>query len=69
MITEILVGTRSNNGSSTMGLINPRAGIILSSSTGFLTSIAILITNGYILKLKIKYTKLRDWMNVVTLFY
>ena len=52
-----------------MGLINPSVGIIASSSTTFLTSIAILITNEYISKLKIRYTKLRDWINVITLLY
>ena len=52
-----------------MSLINPGAGIIISSSTALLTSIAILITNEYISKLKIRYTKLRDWINVITLLY
>ena len=69
IITEILVGAGSAVGSSTMGLINPGAGIIISSSTALLTSIAILITNEYIRKLKIRYTKLRDWINVITLLY
>ena len=69
IITEILIGSGSAIGSSTMGLINPGAGIILSSSTALLTSIAILITNEYISKLKIRYTKLRDWINVITLLY
>ena len=69
IITEILVGSGSAIGSSTMGLINPGAGIIISSSTALLTSIAILITNEYISKLKIRYTKLRDWINVITLLY
>ena len=58
--TEFLIGTRSTIGSSTKGLINPGAGIIISSSTALLTSIANLITNEYISKLKIRYTKLRD---------
>ena len=69
IITEILVGSASTVGTSTMGLINPGAGIIISSSTALLTSIAILITNAYISKLKIRYTKLRDWINVITLLY
>ena len=69
IITEILVGSASAVGSSTMGLINPGAGIIISSSTALLTSIAILITNEYISKLKIRYTKLRVWINVITLLY
>ena len=68
IITEILVGSGSI-GSSAMSLINPGAGIIISSSTALLTSIAILITNEYISKLKIRYTKLRDWINVITLLY
>ena len=52
-----------------MGLINPAAGSILSTSTVLLTSMAILITNEYISKLKIRYTKLRDWIIVITLLY
>ena len=60
IITEILVGSASTISSSTTGLINPGAGIIISSSTPLLTSIAILITNEYISKLKIRYTKFRD---------
>ena len=66
VITEILVGSGSAIGSSAMSMINPGAGIIISSSTALLTSIAILITNEYISKLKIRYTKLRDWINVFT---
>ena len=67
IITEILVGSASTVGSSTMGLINPGAGIIISSSTALLYSIAILTTNDYISKLKIRYFYLRDWINVTTL--
>ena len=69
IITEILVGAGSAVGSSTMGLINPGARIIISPSTALLTSFAILITNEYISKLKIRYTKLRDWINVIILLY
>ena len=69
IITELLVGAGSAVGSSSMALINPGAGIVISSSTALLTSIAILITNEYISKLKIRYTKLRDWINVITLLY
>ena len=65
IITEILVGGGSAIGSSTMGLINPGAGIVILFSTALLTSIAILITNEYISKLKIRYTKLKDWINVI----
>ena len=69
IITEILVRSASTISSSTMGLIFPGAGNIIISSTALLTSIAILITNEYISKLKIRYTKLRDWINVNTLLY
>ena len=69
IITEILVGSASTISCSTMGLIIPGAGIINSSSTALLTSIAILITNEYISKLKIRYTKVRDWINVITLLF
>ena len=64
-----MIGSRSAIGSSTMGLIIPGVGIIISSSTALLTSIAILITNENISKLKIGYTKLRDWIIVITLLY
>ena len=52
-----------------MSLLNPSIGIVLTSSTALLTSNAILITNEYSSKLKIRYTKLRDWINVMTLLY
>ena len=69
IITEILVGSGSAISSSAMSMINPGAGNVISSSAALLTSIAILITNEYISKLKIRYTKLRDWINVITLLY
>ena len=40
-----------------------------SSSTALLTSIATLITNEYVSKLRTRYTKLTDWINVITLLY
>ena len=52
-----------------MALINLGAGIVISSITALLTSIAILITDEYISKLKLRYTKLRDWINVISLLY
>ena len=69
IITEILVGSGSAIGTSTMSLINPSIGIVLTSSTALLTSLAILITNEYISKLKLPYTKLRDWINIITILY
>ena len=69
IITEILIGSASAIGTSTMSLINSSIGVVLFSSSAPLTSIAILITNEYFSKLKIRYTKLRDWINVITLLY
>ena len=69
IITEILVGSASTIGRSTMSLNNPGASILISSTTALLTSIAILITNENISKIKKRYTKLRDWINVITLLY
>ena len=69
IIAEVLAGAGNAVGSSSMALINPGAGIVISSSTALLTSIAILFTNEYISKLKMRYTKLRDWINVITLLY
>ena len=69
IITEILIGSGSAITSSTFSLINPSIGIPIANCSALLTSIAILITNEYISKLKIRYTKLRDWINVITLLY
>ena len=52
-----------------MSLLYPSIGIVLISSTALLTSIAILITNEYTSRLKTRYTKLGDWINVITLLY
>ena len=64
-----MIGSGSAIGSSTLSLFNPGAGIIILSSTALLTSIGILITNEYISKLKIRYTKIKDWINVKTMLY
>ena len=69
IFTKVSIGSASTISSSTMGLINPGVGINIPSGTALLTSIAILITNENISKLKIRYRKLRDWVNVITLLY
>ena len=67
IITEILIGSASTNSSSSLALINPGVGNFISSSTASLSSIAIFITNEYIRKLEIRYTKVRYWIIVITL--
>ena len=67
IITEILIG--SGSAISTSTLINSSIGIVLTSSTAFLTSLAILITNEYISKLNLRFAKLRDWINFITILY
>ena len=67
-VTEILVGAGSAVG-SLIALFNTGAGIVISSSTALLTSIAILVTKECISKLKIRYTKLRDWITVITFLF
>ena len=52
-----------------MCLNNRGAGVIISSRTALLTNIAILITNEFISELRIRYTKLRDCINVTTMQY
>ena len=72
IVTEILIGSGPAVSTSTMSLMNPSIGIVLTSSTALLTSHAILITNEYnsnIGKLKLCYTKLRDWINFITIRY
>ena len=69
IITENLIGSGSAISTNTMSLINPSIGVVLTSSSALLTIIAILTTNEYISKLKIRYTKLSDWINVTTLLY
>ena len=68
-ITEILIGVDFTDSSSTLALLNPSFRIIVWSSTALLTSIAILITNEYISNLKLRYTKLRDWIKFITILY
>ena len=67
IITEILIGSGSAIPTSAMSLINPSVGIVLTSSTALLTSLAILTTNELISKLKLRCTKLRGWINFISI--
>ena len=52
-----------------MSIINPSNVIVLTGSTALLTSLGILSTNGYISKLELRYTKLRDWISFITILF
>ena len=69
IITESLTESGSAISTSTLSLINPSIGIVLTSSTALLTSLGILITNEYFCKLNLRYTKLRDWIIFITILY
>ena len=69
IITENLLASGSAITTSTMSLINPSIGVVLTSSTTLLSSIAILITNEKVSKLKLRYTKFRHWINFITILY
>ena len=69
IISEILIGSGSAITSSTFSFFNPSIGIPIASCSALLTSLAILITNEYISKLKLRFTKLRDWINFITILY
>ena len=43
--------------------------IMCAGSISILSSISTLITNEYISKLKIRFTKIGDWINEITLLY
>ena len=69
IISEKIFSSASNNSSSTVGLINPGARVIISCITALLTSIAVLITNEFIPELNLRYTILGDCFIVTNLFY
>ena len=61
IISEILKGSGSAETTSTLSILHSSIGVVLTNSRALLTSLAILITNEYISKFKIRYTKLRNW--------
>ena len=65
-VTSIASG--STKMSSALSIVNPSTGILIASSS-LITSIAILFTNEYISKCKIRYTESRNWINVISLLY
>ena len=70
IVSEILIGSVGLGIGSglTISVLAP-IGITCAGSISFFSSISTLITNEYSSKLKIRYTKLRDWINDFTLLY
>ena len=70
IVSEILIGVGGLSVGSglTISGIAP-AEMITATGISFLTSISTSTTNEYFSKLKIRYAKLRDWINVTTLLY
>ena len=68
IVSEIVLGSVGLGVGSglTISRLAP-VGIMCASSISFLSSISTLITNEYFSKSKIRYTKLGDWINVITL--
>ena len=61
------VGLGVGRGLTESGLAH--VAITCAGSIPFLSSISTLITNENFSRLKIRYTKLKDWINVFTLSY
>ena len=59
----------STGSASSITGVGTAVGIPIASSTAFMASMATSITNEYFSKLKIRYTKLRDHINLITLLY
>ena len=70
IVSEILfgvVGLGVGSGLTISGLAP--VGIMCASSLSFLYSFSTLITNEHFSKLRIRYTKLPDWIILITLLY
>ncbi len=70
-ILEILTGASGVIVGSTLTAtgVGATIGVPIAGVSAFLASIATLITNEYLSKRKARYTKLRDYINMITLLY
>ena len=71
IVLEILTGSSGVIVGSTLTAtgVGASIGVPIAGASAFIASIATLITNEYLSKRKARYTKLRDWINMITLFY
>ena len=65
--SEFSLGSNSTVVSPTKSIVNPGNSIPRPSNSTLITSIALLITIEFLSKFKMRYTKLGDWVNVITL--
>ena len=69
IVSEILIGVSGLTVGSGLTISSLAPVGITCAGRSFLSIISTLITNEYFSRLKIRYTKLRDWINVTTLLY
>ena len=67
--SEIIGELSSNTISSTLSTVSRSFGIRIASSSALTTSIAVLVSNGTLSKIKIRYAKLGGWINLISLPY
>ena len=70
IVSDFLIGTVGLSVGS--GLSIPGSapvGVVCAGSFSFLSGISTLIASENISKVKIRFTKLRDWIHVITLIY
>ena len=68
---EILVVISGLTVSKSLSLTRVRTNICvpIAGYTSLLAIVATLLTNEYFSKLKLRYTKLKDWINMITILY
>ena len=69
VLSEILLGSSLIIVFSTLSFVKHSNVVSIAITSAMITSIAILVTNYYVPKLKLRYTKMKDWVNVISLLY
>ena len=69
IVSEILIGVCGLTVGSGLTISGLAPVGITCAGVSFLSSISTLIRNEYFTRIKIRYTKLRDWINVATVLY
>ena len=70
IVSEISIGTVRLGVESELTVSGiATAGTLCGSGLTFLSNISTSTANEYFSKIRVRYTKLRDWINVITLLY